>query len=128
MGPGGRTEARIREISLQSMVEATSLKRIARAASTKTTQPGDHLYQPGDLDDYCRDPPNKDLSGWHGPARVICNELAEGKVVVKSLGKEMSVEYRSARLALNLFSFSPESHVILFRHSSLYCMLDHRLL
>jgi hypothetical protein len=44
-----RVEARIREVALQAMIEATSQARISRAMNTKTQIPGERLYTKGDI-------------------------------------------------------------------------------
>ena len=64
-------ENRVREIALQTMVEATSQARITRAMRTRTVIPGEELLELGDEVEYHRPSTQKDVSGWHGPAVVI---------------------------------------------------------
>ena len=67
-GPA-RFAHRIREVSLQKIIESTALGRINRAMRTHTTQAGEAAnYQPGELIDWHRPSNQKDTSGWHGPA------------------------------------------------------------
>ena len=85
-GPG-RYIQRAREVALQKIIESTAIARVNRASRTTTTAPGEVLnYQPNDLVDYVRQPGQKDVSGWHGPAKVIQNRPEAGQVDVLPLG------------------------------------------
>ena len=66
----GLQQARVREISLQSMIQATTMARVSRSLKTRTT-PSGLSFQPGDLVDFHRPPSNKGTSGWHGPMKVL---------------------------------------------------------
>ena len=48
----GNTEARIREIALQAMIEATSQARITRALRTSTRHPAARTFQKGEIVEY----------------------------------------------------------------------------
>jgi hypothetical protein len=70
--PGvSRHVTRLREIAVRQMVEGTALDRIDRADKSKT-RPAQIIKDiaVGDLIDIWRAPPNKDITGWRGPARV----------------------------------------------------------
>ena len=74
-GGAGRDLQRVREMSLQKIIESTALARIERAMNTITTTPSEALdYRPGERIEFYRNPPKEDVSGWQGPAEVISNE------------------------------------------------------
>ena len=65
---------RLREISLQQTLEGTAAEKVKRALNSKTRIAGQQQdYKIGELLDYYRTPPNKDSSGWRGPAKVVDN-------------------------------------------------------
>jgi len=100
---GGRRNHRIREISLQCMVQATSISRINRATHTRTSRTGVGQYNEGDLVDYWRPPPTKDISGWHGPVRVVRNKPEAGQVICKIKGEDLPCRLQDVRLSLFVF-------------------------
>ena len=71
--PGtSRHHMRVREISVQSIVQQTAIQRLERALGSKTRLAVEQLdLKPGDLSDFWRKPANKDESGWRGPATVV---------------------------------------------------------
>ena len=71
--PGiSRSHHRLRELTLQSMVDLTAKKRMERALNSKTRLAQQQLdLQPGDQVDFFRTPATKDESGWRGPAQVV---------------------------------------------------------
>lgn len=73
----GRREARIREIAINSMTQASAMARVNRASSARTTSSTQGKYQPGDLVDYWRKLEGKDTSPWHGPVPVIRDSPSE---------------------------------------------------
>ena len=86
VGPG-RYVHRIREVSLQKIIESTATARINRASRSQTTAAGEqHDYQPKELVDYHRPTLNKDESGWHGPAKVVKNLPSSGQVTIQWQG------------------------------------------
>ena len=106
--PNERTEARIREIALQAMVEATSQARINRAMRTQTAIPGDVIFELGDVVEYHRPSTQKDLPGWHGPG-VITDVLADqGQVVLKHRENELRCRFQDVRHFLSLGMVIPE--------------------
>ena len=66
--PGtARHVRRMREISIQAMIEGTPKNRIERAMNTKTLTAGEsHDYNIGELVDFYRPQSTKDVSGWKG--------------------------------------------------------------
>ena len=63
----GRREARIREIAVNSMVQATSIARISRTLNSKTVGDTQIEYRAGDLVDYRKQPHTKDKSPCLAP-------------------------------------------------------------
>ena len=98
---GGHTRhaIRLRELSIQSMVEGSARERLRRAATTQTRTSGELLgLQIGDAVDLFRQPANKDLVGWRGPAEVLSTaHLEDGYVEVKWGGRTMSVRVADLR-------------------------------
>ena len=86
LNPGtiGHTH-RLREISIQSMVEGSARARLGRAMNTRTTMAAQKLnLQPGDEVDFFREPHSKDTSGWTGPAKVVdATNASRGVVSVR---------------------------------------------
>ena len=93
---------RLREISVQSIVEATAQDRMRRAVNARTTPTIEDLHlQGGDLVDIYRRPLSKDLPGWRGPATVISAVSPEsGNITVKWQGHEMAVRRADLRRAI----------------------------
>ena len=104
-GTTGRYLQRVREVALQKIIESIALSRIERALNTITYAPGDTLdYQPRDLVDFWRAPPNKDVSGWHGPAQVILSMPERGLVKIRWQHKEMRVKFPEVRRYIDFAS------------------------
>ena len=95
---GGRDLQRIRELAIQKVVESTAQARIKRAARAQTTASGEALdYSPGDLVDFHRPPTTKDVSGWHGPAKIVASHPARGLVDIAWKGRTMSCRFADIR-------------------------------
>ena len=99
---------RMREISIQAMVEGTAQARVKRALSTNTIPAGQiHDYKICDLVDFHRAPSTKDASGWRGPAKIIDNtNITRGTLTVR-YQRDMPLEVRlqDVRRHLDYFSF-----------------------
>ena len=66
-----RDTNRLREVSVQAIVEGSASARLGRAMNTRTTMAAQHLnLGVGDEVDFYQDQTNKDTSGWFGPAIV----------------------------------------------------------
>ena len=64
--------ARARDLALGTTVVQTARMRIERTLKAKSRVPGqDKDYKNGDLVDVFRAPPNKDMDGWRGPAKIV---------------------------------------------------------
>ncbi len=90
---------RLREISVQAMVEETALQRTQRALQTRTLPAGEREgYQCGDLVDFYREPGTKDASGWIGPAKVIDpHHMSEGTITVKHVHRPIEIRVGDLR-------------------------------
>ena len=82
---------RVREIACQRMLEGTANDRMTRANESKTRRSGELLdLNIGDEVDLYRSPPNKDLTGWRGPARVTdIGKMHEGVITVDWNSRKM---------------------------------------
>ena len=90
---------RLREISVQAMVEGSAHARFGRAMNTRTT-PSDRVLglKCGELVDFYRVPPNKDTTGWYGPAEVInVNNASRGLFTVKYDNRFFEVQLANIR-------------------------------
>ena len=78
---GGRCSRhihRLRETSLTKIIQGHAEERL-RIADRSRTRPAVQTLdlKPGDLVEFYRDPPNKDVSGWRGPAQVVSLDRAD---------------------------------------------------
>ena len=81
-GPG-RHSHRLREVSLQKIIEEIAIARINRALDSSVTPAGEQLdYKIGELVDFWRVPAEKDASGWQGPAKTTAVHNDRGLVEV----------------------------------------------
>ena len=108
-GDGGiigasRHSVRLREIALQSIIETIAKARMVRADATKTRVSGEILgLEVGQLVELYRQPAQKDLVGWRGPASIVSiADLKDGYVDVKWKGRVMSVRIPDLRRAVFL--------------------------
>ncbi|CAK0884433.1 unnamed protein product [Prorocentrum cordatum] len=65
----GRQEQRVRQIAINSFVQASALSQTRRDLSGKSSSSGQGMYQPGDYVDYYRRSADKDTSGWYQDVR-----------------------------------------------------------
>jgi hypothetical protein len=80
--PNDRVEAHVREVALQTMVEATAQARINRALRTQTALPGQASFELGDHVEYHRPSASKDTPGWRGPGVITELLFDQGQVVI----------------------------------------------
>eukprot|EP00974_Lingulodinium_polyedra_P089856 8711896-Lingulodinium_polyedra.AAC.1 len=60
---------RLREVSIQAMVEGSARARLGRTLNTRTTMAAQQInLQVGEEVDFYRQPSSKDAAGWLGPA------------------------------------------------------------
>ena len=85
--PTTRNVHRLREMSVQKMVEGTAKARAQRAIKTRAVRDAvQEDFQVGDQVDYFREPSTKDASGWHGPCTVVSVEnLQRGNITIKNI-------------------------------------------
>ena len=102
-----RDAARIRQVSINAMIQASAEAKARRADSFRTRRPGELLeLKEGDLAEFYRKPLNKDLSGWRGPAEVInLTSIKDGIIHVKWQGRVLAVRVQDARRALLFHTF-----------------------
>ena len=93
--------ARVRELALGTIVEQTARMRIERTLKAKSRVPGqDRDYKNGDLVDVFRAPPNKDMDGWRGPAKIVDaspETLSDGIVHVRWGGRVLICKLQDIR-------------------------------
>ena len=90
---------RLREISVQAMIEGSARARLCRALNTRTVPAGQSLnLQVGDEVDFYREQPQKDTPGWFGPAKVVdVSRVTRGIVTVTWLSRPMEVKLQDVR-------------------------------
>ena len=118
-GDTSRHATRLREISIQQIIEGTAQDRLKRAAHTQTRVSGQLLdLVPGMAVDIFREPRSKDLSGWRGPAEVIStHNITDGYIDCKWAGRALSVRVADIRKSLVyvqlLDSSEPQLQIVL---------------
>ena len=89
---------RLRELALESIIEATATARINRAMRSITQPPGEALnYKPGELADFHRPPKAKDTPAWHGPAEIISSTPSRGQVSIRWQNHGFTCRYQDIR-------------------------------
>eukprot|EP00959_Pyramimonas_sp_CCMP1952_P063792 1332581-Pyramimonas_sp.AAC.1 len=78
---------------MSAIIQGTASDRLSRALNSRTRPAGELLeLKIGDEVDIYRAPPNKDLSGWRGPAVVTdLTRLREGMIGVRWQSRNMQV-------------------------------------
>ena len=101
-----RDASRMRELAVQSIVEATAQQRASLAERTKTRPAGELLeLQTGDLVEFYRPPLTKDVSGWRGPATVTdVTSLSDGIMSIRWQGRVLSCRVQDNRNQFSTFS------------------------
>jgi len=90
---------RLREISIQKMIEGTAQARINQASRAKTQPPVQaEQWRVGDLVDFHTKQTNKDVSGWVGPATIVntLNTL-DGYLDIKWQGRVYTRRFQDIR-------------------------------
>eukprot|EP00973_Karenia_brevis_P032083 4426011-Karenia_brevis.AAC.1 len=95
---------RLREVTVQSIVESTATERLKAASSSKTRVAGENLkLDLGDLVDFYRSPDTKDEPGWIGPATVCeLTDIERGIVHVKWQSRVIAVRIPDLRRSLSI--------------------------
>ena len=74
--------ARVRELAVQTITEETARQRLRTALKTPTRPSGEEMeFKVGDSVEYFREPSNKDISGWRGPATIVDMSRLESRRV-----------------------------------------------
>ena len=94
----GRFSHRIREIALQTIIEATAIGRLRATLRTHASPAGEQQnYTPGELVDFWRKPNEKDFRGWNGPATILKKQPERGMVELQFKGRPMLARYGDVR-------------------------------
>jgi hypothetical protein len=98
---------RLREISIQAMVEGSARARLGRAMNTRTTPSSQNLnLSVGDEVDFFRVQNSKDVSGWFGPADVVdVSRASRGIISIKHHSHIMEVQTQQIRRHLHFLTF-----------------------
>ena len=78
---------RLRELAVQAIAEGTARERMKRAlhSQAKPSASADLDYRVGEVVDYWREPVNKDVSGWRGPATIVdLTRLEHGRIGIRT--------------------------------------------
>ena len=103
---------RLREISIQSMVEGTAQARVQRAMKAKTQPAAQENFEIGLEVDFWRQPPQKDLPGWSGPGKITdMSEVTRGIIKVEFKNKEYLVSPGDLRRSLTFFALLIAPHL-----------------
>ncbi len=102
-----RHSHRLREVSVQAMIEGSAKARLGRAMNTRTTMAAQSLdLKVGDEVDFYRAPPSKDTPGWYGPAQVVdVTRAVRGIVSVRYQSRVMEVQLQNVRRHLFFWVF-----------------------
>ena len=98
-----RDSHRLREVSIQSMIEGTAKARLGRALTTRTLPAGEREdYQIGEEVNLFRPARNKDTSGWVGPAVITdTSRFKRGTITVRHLNHIIEVKLGDMRIHLH---------------------------
>ena len=103
---------RVREASVQAIVEATSRARIQRALNTRTINAAEMKFELGMEVEYFREPSNKDTSGWSGPATIVSmDDVHRGTIRIRAKNKELVVAPRDLRPATTYLALLNAPHL-----------------
>ena len=97
-----RTISRIRELSLQAMIEATSSAHVTRALRAKTVAL--EQFQVGDMVEYHRPSSSKDSTGWHGPVEVVAVKPESGQVILRINGRDLPNRIQDVRKSMFIYA------------------------
>ena len=97
---------RLREVSVQAMVEGSARARLGRALNTRTTMPAQKLnLGVGEEVDFYRAQTSKDASGWFGPAEVIdVSRATRGVITVRWQSRTMDIQLPNVRRHLHFLA------------------------
>ena len=81
-----RNAMQIRQLAIQTITESTARERLRIASHTPTRPSAEELeYRVGDSVEYFREPSNRDISGWRGPATVVdLTRVEHGRIGIRT--------------------------------------------
>ena len=94
-----RHSVRLREIAIATIAESQASQRLKQAERSNSRLTGELLdLRCGEPVDIFRQPQNKDLTGWRGPAQLVdVSTIPHGHVSVRWGGRTMSVRMQDLR-------------------------------
>ena len=97
---------RLRDISIQAMVEGSARARLGRAMNTHATMPAQKLnLKVGEEVDFYRSQTSKDASGWFGPAEVTdISRATRGVITVRWQSRTMDIQLPNVRRHLHFLA------------------------
>eukprot|EP00434_Breviolum_minutum_P026800 symbB.v1.2.023686.t2/scaffold2188.1/size86315/1 len=111
--------ARLRQIAISTMIQATAEMKAKIASQTKTRRAGELLeLELNDMVDFYRKPITKDGHGWIGPAEVVnLTSMKDGMIHVKWQGRVIAVRIGDVRRSLlfPVFLTKPTGPVRVFK-------------
>jgi hypothetical protein len=120
---------RLREISIQAMVEGSARARLGRAMNTRTTIAAQTLnLQTGEEVDFYREQTSKDASGWFGPAEVAdVSRATRGVVTVRYNNRLCEVQTQHIRRHLHFWTFlaAPSPHATV--HENVWAFIKRKI-
>ena len=107
-----RSTYRLREIALQSMLQATSMERVRRASKSRTQLSTKASEQHvGQIVEFYRDPPHKEASGWRGPGEIVHIDHERGCVHVKWQNRVLICRPQDVRASLMSWLVTTQSSI-----------------
>ena len=105
--PDDRDCDRLRQLAIDSMVQATAENKMRRADRGKTRMPGELLdLKVGDAVEFYRKASTKDAHSWFGPATVTdLTSVLDGQIGIKWQGRLMLCRVQDVRRALLFWCF-----------------------
>ena len=120
--PTIRCAQRLREVAVQAIIQQTAYERAQRALSTRSVPAGELLgLKIGDLIDFHRNQPTKDISGWSGPAKVIdVTEIGHGTITVRYASRPFECRLQDVRRHLAFLVFLAAGHSVFYKEHQLF--------
>ena len=102
-----RHAQRLREVSVQAIVEGSARARLGRTTNTRTTASSSTLnLQVGEEIDFIRQPGTKDTSGWYGPATVVdISKAARGVITLRFQNQVTEAMVQNVRRHLHFLTY-----------------------
>ena len=103
---------RLRAAAVEAIVRGSAESQLRRAELSRTRPAAELMdLSVGDSVDFFREPPNKDMSGWSGPAEVCdLQQLRDGVISVRWHGRVINCSPRDVRRAIVLLVMRAVPH------------------